>query len=141
MIANAEGWEALAALCIDSAQAALFSRDALLIRAYAESLTRKERADNGGMNMRESTRRQQEAVRRQQEFISGIVAERDRLREEYAALAADATKMALRLMGESDDTFSDDVYEVIHRWRPHCLAMLKGENIDVARAALAKPAA
>ena len=39
----------------------------------------------------------------------------------------DCKIMALRLMGESDDTFSPECYEVMARWRPVCEALLREE--------------
>ena len=53
--------------------------------------------------MRESTRRQQEAVLRQQEFISGIVAERDRLRKENEELRIALQETLTRLECEWPD--------------------------------------
>jgi len=70
--------------------------------------------------MRESTRRQQEAVRRQQEFIGGIVAERDRLRAENVKWLT-ALQEIDTMHGDGDAAF--------------------GRCLHIAREALAKPAA
>lgn len=40
------------------------------------------------------------------------------------ATEADALTMALRLLGEDNNTFSPDVAEVMDRWRPLALAAL-----------------
>jgi hypothetical protein len=40
-------------------------------------------------------------------------------------LQKDALTMALRLMGEDEDSFSPECREVMERWRPKCLEAIK----------------
>lgn len=42
------------------------------------------------------------------------------------ALEHDCLTLVLRLYGESDDTFSPEIYEVMKRWRPRAEALLSG---------------
>lgn len=48
---------------------------------------------------------------------------------EARCLAAenDAMTMALRLLGEDDNTFAPETYEVMSRWRPKAMALVSGE--------------
>ena len=46
----------------------------------------------------------------------------------YIKLEADAMTMALRLYGESDDTFAPETIEVMSRWRPKVEKLLKGDT-------------
>lgn len=55
------------------------------------------------------------------EVVIELLADNARLRD-------DATTMALRLYGESDDTFAPETREVMSRWRPVVEAMLRGES-------------
>lgn len=43
---------------------------------------------------------------------------------EFNRLHEDALTMALRLMGESDDSFSPETREVMTRWRKKCQQVL-----------------
>lgn len=40
----------------------------------------------------------------------------------------DAMTLALRLMGESDDSFAPETRDVMKRFRPMCEALLRGEE-------------
>jgi hypothetical protein len=42
------------------------------------------------------------------------------------SLESDATTLALRLLGEGEETFSPETAEVMSRWRPVCLRLLQG---------------
>jgi hypothetical protein len=44
-----------------------------------------------------------------------------------ALLKSDALTMALRLYGESDDTFAPETREAMARWRPVVEKLLRGE--------------
>lgn len=46
---------------------------------------------------------------------------------QVAELQNDAMTMALRLLGESDDTFSPETFEVMSRWRPKAMALVKND--------------
>ncbi len=47
------------------------------------------------------------------------------LARQCKALHADATVMAMRLMGESDDSFSPETRDVMKRWRPIVMTELQ----------------
>lgn len=44
-------------------------------------------------------------------------------------LESDAMTMALRLLGESDDSFAPETREVMARWRPKVEAVLRGDGL------------
>lgn len=50
-------------------------------------------------------------------------------------IKSDAMTMALRLYGESDDSFAPETREVMARWRPKVEAILRGDALPVAAAA------
>ncbi len=47
------------------------------------------------------------------------------LGEEIETLKTDALIMALRLLGEDENSFSPETREVMNRWRPKCLKLIK----------------
>lgn len=49
--------------------------------------------------------------------IKELIAERDKLHD-------DAMTMALRLLGENEDSFAPETREVMSRWRDKCMVML-----------------
>lgn len=58
--------------------------------------------------------------------MQGLVARMRLAEKEVAELRSDAMTMALRLHGESDETFAPETYEVMKRWRPKVEAVLAG---------------
>lgn len=100
-----------------------------------------ERVEADRDRLRAVNAKQEAAIETLRKAKAATIEDAVRLAKINAELAADATKMALRLIGEPDETFSPDVWDVMRRWRPACEAMLNGDYIDVARAALenAKP--
>lgn len=50
-----------------------------------------------------------------------LIEENLKLKEENEKLKGDAMTMALRLLGEDENTFSPECYEVMKRWKKTCL--------------------
>lgn len=59
------------------------------------------------------------------ELVADLLAAQEALR----VAEEDAMTMALRLYGESDDTFAPETIEVMSRWRPKCDALFQ-EHCD-----------
>ena len=57
--------------------------------------------------------------------ILGAIAE---LTKHIETIKQDATTMALRLLGEDENTFSPECYEVMKRWRPIALEAVRSVN-------------
>lgn len=47
---------------------------------------------------------------------------------ELNQLHDDAMTLALRLMGEDEDTFAPETREVMSRWRPKCMALFEAQS-------------
>jgi hypothetical protein len=61
----------------------------------------------------------------QQEVLTAVDNGEDALRSKLAQAESDALTLALRLYGESDDTFSPETLEVMTRYRPKCDTLLR----------------